>query len=221
LTFARRLPLRYGTVLAASAVIASSAGCTGRAIQFVDLDFARIPEAGPLVDTINVSAAYWWLDGDRVCIAATRQPVRLLGSSRARRVDLSFVLPGVPAGDARDYPLGSEAQRCYVRQGSSHTRYRSHRGIAAIWMRPGGKLRVRYRVLASRQTFHILTGWTTVGQTLLAGELIARHDPVRGTEILERTEADGMNRAPSRNATTNDRPRPVQINGPPVRHRED
>lgn len=213
--------MRWFAACAACAAIASLSGCASRAIALVDLDFARIPEVGPLVDTINVSDAYWWLDGDRVCIAATRQPVRFPGSSGARRVDLSFVLPGVPAGDARDYPLGSEAQRCYVRQGSSHTRYRSHRGIAAIWMRPGGKLRVRYRVLASRQTFHILTGWTTVGQTLLAGDLIAQHNPARSAEILRRTEADGMNRAPSGNATTNGRPRPVQINGPPVKNRED
>jgi len=189
-----------------------SGGCTRASLQIVDLDFLKIPEAGRLVDEIGALDCVWWLDGDNVCIAATRSGgVR---GSAGRRLDLSFVLPGVPAATARDYALGPESMRGYVRQGPIHLRYRSQRGIAAVWLQPGGKLRVRFRVFAGRQSFHILTGWSTVGQTLLTGELRARSDAKFGAEILRRSEADGMNRGPVQNTPTGGRPRPVRIAGP-------
>ncbi|HRX84609.1 MAG TPA: hypothetical protein P5572_06265 [Phycisphaerae bacterium] len=202
-------------VLIGAAAWGAGAGCTRNTLQLVDMDLRSVPDAGPLVERITLDDCYWWQTQEGLAVAAARGPVRATGSPR-KRVDLSFVFTGLPAGQSRNYLLNTESLRAYVRQGSTHRRYRSASGIAAVWLEPGGELRVKFRVLARRETFHILTGWSPAGETMLLGELQARHDGVTAQAILQRSEADGMNRTDRANTPVEGRPRPVQVFGPPV-----
>ncbi|MCB9850145.1 MAG: hypothetical protein H6817_05510 [Phycisphaerales bacterium] len=198
----------------------AAAGCAQSRVDFIDLDFRRLPSEAELVDSESVRAAYWWLDGDTINISAVRGNSHEKQISRQRRMDFSLVLPGIPAERARDYQLTSASLRCYVRQGADHARYRSLRGIASVWELPGNVLRVKFRLIAGREIFHILTGWTDVGQTVLAGEFRARYDETQGQAVLQRSESGGMTRAAQPNTPVGARPGPVPVTGPPVKRRK-
>lgn len=187
-------------------------GCARNEIRLIDLDFRRMPEAAPLIERVSAPVACWWTEAGKIQIAAARQggPPRQPGG---RVADFSLVLAGMPAGGARDYALNPQSLRGYVRGGGRHARYRSLRGLASIWMRPGERLRVRFRVIAQKETFHILTGWTAVGETVLVGEFLAHQDARIGGQILARSERDGMTRTRVVNTTPGVRPRPVQVIG--------
>lgn len=209
----RSNPRRWRLIAGLAAI--GCAGCARNEIALVDTDVRTLPDAGALVERIALDRCVWWQAGDSLVVTAQRGPVRPAGSAR-QRVDLSFVFGGLPAEQSREYQLNSDSLRAYVRQGPTHHRFRSAAGIAAVWLLPGGELRVRFRVVARRENFHILTGWSTVGETLLLGEWVAHHDEAGGVSVLQRSEADGMTRSGRAHIPVDRRPRPVQIHGPPL-----
>jgi hypothetical protein len=192
------------------------AGCaSGGAVDIIELNFKRMPSAGPLVDHVTVQEALWWITDNRVYVALRSQQGGALSELHREGLEMSFVLEGLPAAQARDYPLNRQSVRIRRSQGARHARFASTIGIAALWFEPGDVLRGRFRTMLKRQSFHILTGWSDGGQAAAIGEFRARRDQVRGEEILQSTEADGMERRISAGVAPLERGRPTRVEGPP------
>jgi hypothetical protein len=223
-----RSPRRIGLMAGVLVLLAGlPLGCSRAALDLVDLDFRRLPAEATLIRHESLPACYWWLEGGRIHVVAGRTQSWLAGPLGGKRIDFSLWLPGVPADRARTYRLGPRSLRGYLRQDASHARYRSIRGIAAVWLRPAQRLHVKLRVVASKEVFHVLTGWTAVGQTVLVGTFDARRNASTGQIIWQRSEADGMQRgsvantggARGRDGAGKPPPssRPVQVFGPAVK----
>lgn len=194
--------------------ILPASGCTAGSARIVDLDFKRIDESDLLIEDVQYDQGCWWTQDDQIRIALSH--VRNAGSVLSReRVILSFVLEGLPAEKGRDYPLDTSSLRAYVRKGVSHSRYVSARGVIRLRYGSSDSVNGRFRILARKQVFHALTGWSDAGQAVWVGEFTAYRNERRGRVILSETEEDGMERAASAN-TPKDAGRPVRVEGPPV-----
>ncbi len=211
----RHLAWRLIAAGVVQAVVAG--GCARGQVELVELNFRRLPAAEDLVGREAADACYWWVEGDQIRVALGRYRVGVPNELHRERFDLSLALPGLPAEQARNYTLDGNSLRCYVRRGAVHHRYRSRQGIAAVWLEPGRRLRGRFRILAQKEGFHILSGWNAIGPTAMVGAFEARYDATRGEAIWQRSEADGMNRAAAANTTPDGRPGPVRVHGPPVK----
>ena len=209
---------RWVARLGVATICAVLGGCaTGGAVDIAELNFKRIPAKEPLIVHVPVEQCFWWRDGDRICVSMRHdQPVWFSQLGR-KEFEMSLVLPGIPADQARNYRIGRSAMRCYRHNGAYHARFNSIRGIVGVWKEPHDVLRVRFRLMARKQVFHILTGWSKVGQVMMTGEFRARRDRERGERILLESEKDGMGRPKHRNTPSDGRPRPVQVTGPPVK----
>ncbi len=198
-----------------SVVLLFAAGCSmSGTISFDELNFKRIPTQGPLISQVPVSECFWWVDEDKIRLSLGYEEGVGLGEMNHKRLDCSFVLPEAPADRARDYQVDSQMMRCYWRRGPVHDRFSSIRGIIAIWLAPGNKLHGRFRLIAGQENFHILTGWSDVGQVVLSGEFDATHDPKRGEKIFIRSEEDGMERSLPEKRGRSGRARPKMVIGP-------
>lgn len=198
--------------VAACALGVACCGCvTGGEADFVEMNFKRISAEGALVERVSLSNASWWVDeGEAVHVALGSESPALLGAGSGEQFDMSIVVSGLAAAGARDYPVTNETLRACHQVGANHTRYASMHGIVALWFEPGNVLRGRYRIVAIKELFHILTGWTKVGQVVAVGEFVARPDHGEGKNVLERSEA-GMKRTGAPNAPSDGRPKPVRI----------
>jgi hypothetical protein len=205
-------------LLLAALVLATAFGCAPHAdIEFIDLNFKRIDAAGPLINHISASDCCWWIDGNHLMVTLHHDTGPLAGQLARERFDLSFVLDGLPANRARDYRLDRESLRAVYGKGAAHSRFASLRGITAVWWGANGTLRGRFRLIAKKQIFHVLTDWTDVGQVIMVGDFRCRRDRAGGRPVLERSEKNGMARRPARSAAQSE-PGPVEVHGPPVEH---
>ena len=191
-------------------------GCATRArVDLIDLNFKRIEAKGDLVESVSATDCFWWCDGKRLYVALHEDGSPLATALTRERFDMSFVLDGMPAERSRDYRLDQHSLRAVHGVGANHSRYASLRGVVGVWLEPGQILRGRFRLLGKKQIFHILTGWSDVGQVVVTGEFRCRRDQTRGEPVLARTEEGGMERRAVR-TRPDDGPRPVEVHGPPV-----
>jgi len=193
------------------------AGCASSAsLRFSDLNFKRLDPTDPLVVDVAANSCWWWIDGKKVCVAFNIGGTNQNGLGRHERLVFSLVLNGIPAGTEREYRFTRQALRCYRHLGSDHSRYASVKGVATVRLSAGDILSGRFRALAKKQVFHVLTNWTTVGQAFVTGEFTAQRSRERGSSILVQTEEQGMKREPFANTTMDGVPKPQRVVGPDV-----
>ncbi len=192
-------------------------GCaySGR-MDITELAFRRISPKGPLIDSLRLSDCLWWSDEGAVYIGMSTSD-SVIPLPAAEKLDFSFVLPGFPADRSREYQVNNQTLRGYVRKGLEHERYRSTRGIVAIWLEPGDSMRIRFRLIANKEIFHVLTGWVSAGQVVLTGSCRARRDSRNGPALLSLTERDGMTRSGAGDRDSRGRPKPRRVKGPAVK----
>ena len=191
-------------------------GCAVGAVDITELNFKRMYPQGPLVRHVPVTEAWWWIEGGRVLVALQEERGRRLSEYDRKEFDVSLVFDGLPAAKARSYAIGRDSVRGYHRDGARHSRFASSHGVAGLWFESGGVLRGRFRMIARRQVFHILTGWSDSYQAAVVGEFRARENRARGEPILLRTEEDGMERRYRQVGAPTDRPGPQRVEGPAV-----
>lgn len=175
-------------------------GCAGTGrVTVVPMNFKKISTAAPLLERLDAGECHFWQDEKgRLCVAMAGENLSLIGDYGKRSMALSLVLDAPPAGKARNYSVNTGHLRMTARTGANHKRWASLSGIVAVWQEHAGHLRGRFRILAKQQRFHITTGWAANARVLLTGEFNAVPNPKRGQSILEKTEANGMERNPSR-----------------------
>jgi hypothetical protein len=197
----RRLFLALGALLVS--------GCSGWArVHVIPAEVERMSPHRPLVKCHDLSEAYFWLNQDNeLCVALSR------GSAEKRQAfDLSLVLPEEPAGPGRYYQVNRRTLRALIRDGGPPRRYGSYRGMVRVWYDEGDPdvLNGRFRIWANEQEYKFwMDYWTNDREVMLVGEFKAVRDPVRGGEVLGRTEAEELKRGPPVG-----RLRPVT--GPPI-----
>lgn len=180
--------------LGATALAACAAGCAQPRgnVSLIDLNFRKMDTEVPDVQTLATPLAYWWEDAGRLCVAFGYDKPSMNKLDR-QAIDASLVLDGMPAGTAREYEFDARGLRAYHHDGANHDRFRSLRGVAVV-QRVGDAMHVRFRVLALKEMFHILTGWNPIGETLLVAEFDAASNRAAGEPILTRSEDQGMGR---------------------------
>ena len=191
-------------------------GCAGHAtIHIVPLGAKKISMTRPLVVRVSPDECYFWVnDKHELCIGMRASTASLLSRHFEREFVLSLLLDGLPAGSARTYHLGRQAMRAKLRAGFSHTRAASLAGLAVVWNYGKGNLKGRFRLTAKQQSYSVLRGWHGDRMVLFVGEFTAVADQAAGEEIRIRTEENGMARGPIR-------PKPVQVQGIPLRQTND
>jgi hypothetical protein len=189
-------------------------GCASRAsLQFVELSFKRLDPGDPLTTEVIADSCTWSIEGDQIHVALVSGRVN---ADSGDRMMMSVVLDGIPHGNEREYRVERRGLRCYWHHGRKHERFASLNGVVSIELLPSDGLAGRFKILARKQVFHILTNWMTVGQTVLMGSFTARRDPEKVSSILVQTEKGGMDRLQKENTIKGGIPRPRQVVGPDV-----
>lgn len=197
--------------------IAMSAACgcaSDASLHFTDLNFKRLDMSDPLTTEVGADSCTWSIDEEKIQIALAKGRV---DAESGDRMMMSFVLDGIPTGNEREYRVERRALRCYWHHEREHERFASLSGVVSIKLLPGGKLACRFKIMARKQVFHILTNWTTVGQALLMGEFIAVQDADAVSSILVQTEKGGMERSAKGNTINGGIPQPRRVVGPDVK----
>jgi len=191
-----------------------AAGCSGGGVVHT-LPLRRTdfqPGERPIT-SVPITQAYYWTDEDGTLNIGLGYRARsLLGKAYDAEWFLSLVLDGLPAGSERLYKLGKREIRTVQSHGGDHRRGSSGDGVAVIEAPRGGRLKGRFQAWIRQQRFSVLAGWSSRAPALImAGEFEAVLNPVKGRQILARTEEDGFGRPPADGPTT----RPAS--GAPVR----
>jgi len=192
-----------------------AAGCGGSAtVWLVPIQYGAIEAQAPLVVDLSAQECYYWIDPEKqqVRIAITARQDALFNENAARSLDVSLVLDGLPANNARDYRANRRTVRGTASERGDFVRFASVRGIAAVWFDQPDCLHGRVRVQAKYQQYSLLFGWHASQPVLMLGEFVAIRDRERCEAILERTENGGMERALVRP----DEAGPIPVTGPPV-----
>ncbi len=196
------------------AVLLLWGGCAAQStLHFADLNFKRMAADEQLLIDVRPDRCVWSIVGDQIHIALSAGNFK--GES-GDRLTMSIVLDGIPTGNEREYRVERRALRGYWHQGRDHERFASLNGVVSVKLLPAGILEGRFKFLARKQVFHILTNWTTVGQTMLMGTVTAHRDPESASSILVETEKGGMERKAAGNNISNGVPQPRQVVGPDV-----
>ena len=201
-------------VIALSCVWASIPilGCAPRArLHIIPLGAKTINAVQPLVEEIELSRGYYWVDDQGLlCIALSSGPLSSAsgGGGRRNSFQLSLELRGVPVGQARaGYAVTRRTLRAIRHGGGEHERFASEFGIVTAWRGEGGTLQGRFRIHAKKQLFKVVVGWWWDSEVLLLGEFTARPGRTAGEAILRASEGGGLEREPYR-------PGPRIIEGP-------
>ncbi|GJM26365.1 MAG: hypothetical protein DHS20C16_27800 [Phycisphaerae bacterium] len=196
------------------AMVLIASGCANRAsLHFVDLNFKRLDSENALTVEVVPDSCAWSIEGDQIRIALASGSV---DAESGDRMMMSFVLDGIPWGNEREYRVERRALRCFWHHDRKHERFASLNGVVSVKLLPGEKLTGRFKIMARKQVFHVLTNWTTVGQTLLMGSFTAHRDAETVSSILVRTEKGGMDRTQKGNTIKGGIRRPRRVVGPDV-----
>ncbi len=180
----------------------------------VPMSNATIDPASSLVVNLSASECYFWIDepAQQLHIALTHGAPNWLSDADAPALDVSLVLDGLPANNARDYRINRRTLRGTANEDHHHVRFASQRGVAAVWFEGPTRLRGRMRVYTKHQRYNLLFGWHDSQPVLLLGEFTAIRDQQRCEAIVARTEQGGM----ARDLAPPDQSGPRPISGPPV-----
>lgn len=187
-------------------VLGALAGCTGRAeLQFVSTNLASINPPPPIVYRYDPQQCYWWLDDDgSMNFAMQFDNVSLLSEIGRLRLQLSLTLDGPPAGEGRDYQIGSRNVRGRFDTALAKARLISAGGVVSITKAGDGRFRGSFRILL--QQFPGISLFTLApqrpGNYLMFGTFDAVNDAAHGRAIRADTEADGWIRTPAAAAPT-------------------
>ncbi len=189
-------------------------GCsTSASLQFTDLNYKRLDPGTPLSVEVTPTSSTWSIDEDKIQIALADGAVE---ADAGDRMAMSIILDGTPTGNELEYRVGQRALRCYWHHNRQHERFASLGGVVSVRLLPNENLFGRFKILARKQVFHILTNWTTVGQTLLTGTFTAHRDADKVSSILVLTEKGGMERTVNQNTIGSGVPLPREVVGPTV-----
>ncbi len=183
--------------LAVAFVLAVGAGCAGHgSVYLIPLNTKRLRTTEQLVYHVTPRYCYYWIDGNRLCIAMSDFQWSLLGEMHEREFALSFVLDGLPAGGARTYRANRRTMRLRSRDGLSNTRSASLSGLLTVWDFKKKRLHGRFRLYARRQSYFVLSGWGGTTPALVVGEFTAIENREAGEAILAQTEQGALERSP-------------------------
>lgn len=184
-------------------VLPTWGGCTGSGkVQILPVARRDLSPREPLIQTLPVQEAYYWMDAEgKLKIALRYRASSLLGSAFDTKWALSMILPGPPAGPERLYDLRTSEVLWTFSQGGNHQRCRSLRGVAVVEDRRNGRLRGRFQITVHQQVFTMLGGWQNAAWLLTLGEFEAVENITRGQEILASTEMEDFDRSPPRPRT--------------------
>jgi hypothetical protein len=181
---------------AALVAVLLAGGCSGGKVQIVSLDYRSIDP--PSVEPVEIvlDGCYWWTDEQEqlwVAMNAGWQPGLGAGPLSFK---LSLLLPRLPSGEGRDYPVSDRTLRAVARIGPLEGRFCSVTGIVAIYRQPGERLRGALRALVTREVAQLLGGWSKPTRLLMLARFEAVYDPASGRPILEASESHGWDRSP-------------------------
>lgn len=175
-------------------------GCTGSGkVQILPLARRDLPPQEPLIQTVPVQEAYYWIDPEgKLKIAMQYRVNSLLGPVFDAEWALSMVLTGPPAGSERLYDIRTSEVLWIFSQGGNHQRCRSLRGVAVVEGPRNHRLRGRFQITFHQQMFTMLGGWQNASWLVTLGEFEAVRNAARGQEILAKTEMEDFDRSPPR-----------------------
>lgn len=177
-----------------STICLCAAGCAGRGtVQLVPQMRSDLPPGEPLMQTVPVNEAYYWVAQDGALSVALRyRSSSLLGKAFETDWQMSLLLPDLPAGSQKLYRLSMREVRLVQSNGGDHRRSSSLTGIAVVNAPSNGTLVGRFHVLVRQQQFSVLNGWMPPAYQapvlVMVGDFTAVHQPQRGKEILAHTE---------------------------------
>ena len=191
------MPKRAASILALLLPLAA-VGCAGRArMEFSPLHFKSIDPPAPQSSRVNFDRCYWWTDeGGRLWVAMERTFAPWFNPKLRVEVQISLQLEKLPAGAARNYPIGRRELRARIKFGVWESRFSSVAGIAAVYRESGDRLRGSLRMQTSRVSSELIGGWGEPSIYLMQGAFNAVHDEQRGREIATLTESQGWERPP-------------------------
>jgi len=204
-------------VVLSGGLLAAAPGCAPAArLWVIPAEHDRMDPARPMAAEYDLAGCWFHVgEGDEIRVVLANESLAPEGSAGRRSVDLSLVLPGLPASYGRYYAANQRTLRGLIHEGDVLRRYGSLQGVISVaWGDGRDTLRGRFRVWAKEQDFKIWRGWSGKGRTLLLGEFTARRHPRRATELFERTNSGGLQRRPPGEGL----PRPVT--GPPIQEPE-
>ena len=159
------------------------------------LAIKKISDKVPLSGEFTPDRCYYWCDEEsRLCIAMAFENVSLIGDYGKRSMVMSLVLGEMPAGMGRTYRVTRSTLRMISHAAPKHTRWASLSGIVGVWRDGDKNIRGRFRIFTKQQTFHIALGWRGGSRALAVGEFLAVPGEEKGRQILEDSEARGMER---------------------------
>ncbi len=149
------------------------------------MSFNKLSERDILQTDLRSAPCYWWReDSETLCIACGDEG----------RTELSLALEAPAEHVGRSFRSDNRDLRMIYHHDVDHRRWASLVGIVTIVEESGDTLRGRFRILTKQQQYLVITGWTANQRALVIGEFLATHNPHQGRPIIERTEANGMNR---------------------------
>ncbi len=187
-------------------------GSTSR-LHVIQLGAKTLSPVLPLIEEHDLSKGYYWVDEQGLlCVALSSGPLSsdTGGGELRASLQLSLELPGVPAGQARDYAVTRRTLRALRHDHGMHERFASVFGIVSVWRGDGGVLHGRFRINAKKQLFNVFVGWGWDSEALLLGEFTTRPGQSAGELILRASEGGGLEREPYQ-------PKPRIIEGPRAR----
>jgi hypothetical protein len=157
-----------------------------------------LPPGQPLIQTIPVSEAYYWVDEDGTLkIALKYQRESLLSDLLEVTSRTSLVLDGLPAGREKLYKLRRNDLMWTLSGGGSHQRLRSLKGVAVIEGSKRDRIEGRLHATIHQQKFTVLSGWKSSGLLTVVGDFAAVRNKAKGTEIFDAVESEDFNRETS------------------------
>lgn len=191
-----RLILGMGLLLAA--------GCSGSGVVHVVPQLrADLPADEPLLRSIHPERAYYRVGADgELAVGLAHHAGSLLGEDYAADWKMSLLLEGLPAGRERLYRIRLREVQGVASHAGDHRRFRSMAGIAVVEAPKNRRLKGRFHLVVTEQSFGVLSGWSPPlyqGPLLvMVGEFSAVEDAAMTDAIVIETEPEGFERPTER-----------------------
>ncbi|MEE8169709.1 MAG: hypothetical protein V3T70_04100 [Phycisphaerae bacterium] len=176
------------------------AGCHGTArLEAIPLHPGAIDPPPPSTYRFDAQRCYWWTDanGDLVIVMQFDR-YQLFAAIKQAKLNMSFVLNGMPEGQGRNYAVTAGSFRAVYAAGLLEDRFYATHGICGVLMKDDGRLTGSYRLWVQHHPgpglFNLFPRQPS--PLLFQGTFEAvRDDDGLGQAILEATEAHGWGRA--------------------------